>query len=158
VLSKLARLLDRHLTPGGDTLSQPLTLVQKQLAMAALLVEVALADHHFDPAEFDHLLVLLERKFSLPLEERTALAELAKTEAADATSLHQFTQLVNRECTHDEKFTLVKAMWELAYADGQLDKYEEYVIRKVADLIHVSHSDFIRAKSLVKAELINSDN
>jgi len=43
-------------------------------------------------------------------------------------------------------------MWEIAYADNQLDKYEEYVIRKVADLIHVSHSEFIRAKSIVKAQ------
>src|SRR5690606_26522517 len=118
---------------------QPLTPAQKQLAMAALLVEVALADHHFDDAEFNHLLVLLEQKFSLPLAERTALAELAKAEAADATSMHQFTQLVNRECTHEEKFKLVRAMWEVDYADGKLDKYEEYVIRKVADLIHVSH-------------------
>lgn len=153
MLSKLTRLLDRHLMSGGETSTQPLSFAQKQLAMAALLVEVAIADHHFDQTEFDHLLVLLEQKFSLPLEERIELAELAKSEAKDATSLHQFTQLVNRECTHDEKFALVIAMWELAFADGQLDKYEEYVIRKVADLIHVSHSDFIRAKSLVKASL-----
>jgi len=153
VLNKLARLLDRHLSTGGDSSAQPLTPAQKQLAMAALLVEVALADNHFDSAERDHLLVLLERKFALPPEEQSALAELAKTEAADATSLHQFTQLVNRECSHAEKLGLIKAMWELAYADGQLDKYEEYVVRKVAELIHVSHSEFIRAKSLVKAEL-----
>lgn len=152
MLNKLAQLLDRHLSTGGDLSPQPLTQAQKQLAMAALLVEVALADNHFDPAEREHLLVLLERKFALPTEEQSALAELAKAEAADATSLHQFTQLVNRECSHAEKFALIKAMWELAYADGHLDKYEEYVVRKVADLIHVSHSEFIRAKSLVKAE------
>jgi uncharacterized tellurite resistance protein B-like protein len=41
-------------------------------------------------------------------------------------------------------------MWELAFADGDLSKYEEYVIRKVADLIYVSHSEFIRAKTVVK--------
>lgn len=121
--------------------------------MAALLVEVALADNHFSQAECEHLLVLLDQKFNLSVEERTALAELAKAEASDATSLHQFTQLVNRECAHAEKLALIKAMWELAYADGHLDKYEEYVIRKVADLIHVSHSEFMRAKSLVKARL-----
>lgn len=151
MLNKLARLLNRHLTPDGDSSSQPLTSTQKQLAMAALLVEVAQADNYFDQIERDHLLVLLERKFALSSEERTALADLARAEAADATSLHQFTQLVNRECSYAEKFALIKAMWELAYADGHLDKYEEHLIRKVADLIHISHSDFIRAKSLVKA-------
>lgn len=151
MLSKLSRLLDSRLSPGGSS-TQPLDTSQKQLAMAALLVEVAAADHHFDQTELDHLLVLLERKFSLPPDERTALAELARSHAADATSLHQFTQLVNLECTPVEKFALVKAMWEVAYADGHLDKYEEYVIRKVADLIYVSHSDFIRAKKLVLTE------
>jgi uncharacterized tellurite resistance protein B-like protein len=149
VLSNLARLLDRHLTPDGGS-PQPLTSHQKQLAMAALLVEVAVADHHFSQAELSRLLQLLEQKFALRTDERLALAERAQSEVTHATSLYQFTQLVDKECTMQEKFDLVKAMWEMAFADGQLDKYEEYVIRKVADLIHIPHSQFMRAKSLSK--------
>ncbi len=49
----------------------------------------------------------------------------------------------------------MKAMWEMAYADGDLNKYEDHIIRKVADLIYVPHSEFIRTKSLVKASLLN---
>ncbi len=41
-------------------------------------------------------------------------------------------------------------MWQIAYADGQLDKYEEYMIRRVTELTYVSHSDFIRAKQQAK--------
>lgn len=149
MLSNFARLLNRHLISDGGS-PQPLTLHQKQLAMAALLIEVAMADHHFSQQELSQLLGLLEHKFALHADERLALTELAKSEVASATSLYQFTQLVDKECTLEEKFDLVKAMWEMAYADGQLDKYEEYVIRKVADLIHISHSQFIRAKSLTK--------
>jgi uncharacterized tellurite resistance protein B-like protein len=52
----------------------------------------------------------------------------------------------------------MKAMWEMAYADGNLDKYEDYIIRKVADLIYVPHSEFIRAKSLIKASMLNAEN
>jgi uncharacterized tellurite resistance protein B-like protein len=52
----------------------------------------------------------------------------------------------------------MKAMWEMAYADGDLDKYEDYIIRKVADLIYVPHTEFIRAKSLVKASLLSAEN
>lgn len=152
MLNKLTRLLDRHLFSGDDSSASPLSLADKQLAMAALLVEVARADHHVDQIELDHLLILLERKFSLMPEERALLAERAQSAASDATSLHQFTQLINQECTQDEKFALIKAMWELAFVDGKLDKYEEYVIRKVADLIYLSHSDFIRAKTLAKSE------
>lgn len=129
-----------------------MSFAQKQLAVAALLIEVATADHVMDEAELNALISLLERKFSLPHERLVELADLAKAEAADATSIYQFTQLINSECTPQEKFELIKGMWEIAYADNQLDKYEEYVIRKVADLIHVSHSEFIRAKSIIKAQ------
>lgn len=129
-----------------------MSFAQKQLAVAALLIEVATADHVMDEAELNALISLLERKFSLPHERLVELADLAKAEAADATSIYQFTQLINSECTPQEKFELIKGMWEIAYADNQLDKYEEYVIRKVADLVHVSHSEFIRAKSIVKAQ------
>lgn len=129
-----------------------MSFAQKQLAVAALLIEVATADHVMDEAELNALISLLERKFSLPHERLVELADLAKAEAADATSIYQFTQLINSECTPQEKFELIKGMWEIAYADNQLDKYEEYVIRKVADLVHVSHSEFIRAKSIIKAQ------
>lgn len=148
MLSKLSALLDRHLS-GGDATPDPLDIHQKQLAMAALLVEVAMADQHFSLAELDHLVLLLEKQFSLSAVESKELAELANAQSADATSLHQFTQLINRVCSHSEKFALLSSMWEIAYADGQLDKYEEYVIRKVADLLHLPHSDFIRAKNLI---------
>jgi uncharacterized tellurite resistance protein B-like protein len=78
---------------------------------------------------------------------------LAKDESAQATSLHQFTTLVHQHCTEHEKFELLVSMWELAFADNDLDKYEEYVIRKVADLIYVSHAEFIRAKTIAKNKL-----
>lgn len=151
MLSKLSRFFERHLQPAGDA-SPSMSFAQKQLAVAALLIEVATADHVMDEAELNALISLLERKFSLPHERLVELADLAKAEAADATSIYQFTQLINSECTPQEKFELIKGMWEIAYADNQLDKYEEYVIRKVADLIHVSHSEFIRAKSIIKAQ------
>lgn len=152
MLSKLASFFESHLQPAGGS-SPSLSFAQKQLAVAALLIEVATADHVMDSVELDALISLLERKFSLPHEQLVELAELAKSEAAEATSLYQFTQLINNECSNPEKFELIKGMWEIAYADNQLDKYEEYVIRKVADLIHISHSEFIRAKSIVRAEI-----
>lgn len=152
MLNKLTRFFERHLQP-HDGASNSLTFAQKQLATAALLVEVAVADHVFDATEFASLLNLLERKFSLSHEHVVELAELARSNSIDATSLHQFTRLINSDCTAEEKFELIKSMWEIAYSDKKIDKYEEYVIRKVAELIYVSHSDFIRAKSMVKKNL-----
>ncbi len=148
MLSKLSRFIERHLLAGdADT---PLSQEQKQLAFAALLVEVALADQDFSRSERDKLIDSLRIRFQLSQAAVELLIDNAQHQSSDAVSLHQFTQLINESCSPEEKFELIKAMWETAYADGQLDKYEDYTIRKVADLIYVSHADFIRAKSQVK--------
>lgn len=151
MLNKISRFIERHLRPGDA--SNILSAHQKHLAVAALLVEVAMADHRFSSDELESLTRALTRKYALPEDEIAELISLAKSESHHATSLHQFTQIVNQHCAPNEKFDLVKAMWEMAYADGDLDKYEDYLIRKVADLIHLPHSEFIRAKSLAKATL-----
>lgn len=157
MLNKLSRFIERHLQPaGGD--APILSYHQKQLAVAALLIEVALADQRLSEVELHSLTIILERKFSLAKDELTELIDLAKDETTRATSLHQFTQIVNQHCAMEEKFGLMKAMWEIAYADGDLDKYEDYMIRKVADLIYVPHTDFIRAKILVKTSLAGAAN
>ncbi len=149
MLSKLASYLERHLHAGDA--GAPLSQEQKQLAFAALLVEVALADQDFSLTEREKLAETLGERFSLSHQAIELLIENAQRQSSDAVSLHQFTQLINDSCSAQEKFDLIIAMWETAYADGQLDKYEDYTIRKVADLIYVSHADFIRAKSQVKA-------
>lgn len=152
MINKLSRFFERHLQPANGVASE-FTPHQKQLAIAALLVEVAMADHQVSDSELLRLSQALTQKFALTADEIEALISNARAETDHATSLHQFTLLVNQHCDLNEKFALVKAMWEMAYADGELHKYEDYTIRKVADLIHLSHSDFIRAKSIVKAEL-----
>lgn len=157
MLNKLSRFIERHLQP-ADGVSPTLTDHQKKLAVAALLIEVAMADHQFSEVELHNLGVILKRKFSLSPDELTELVNLAKNETNRATSLHQFTQLINHHCTAEEKFNLMIAMWEMAYSDGDLDKYEDYIIRKVADLVYVPHSEFIRAKSVVKAGLLTTNN
>jgi uncharacterized tellurite resistance protein B-like protein len=151
VLNKISRFIERHLQPGDA--SPTLSAHQKQLAVAALLVEVAMADHQFSDQELDSLSHSLQQKYLLSPNEVSDLISLAKSESNHATSLHQFTQIINQYCDNTEKFNLVKAMWEMAFADGNLDKYEDYLIRKVADLIYLPHAEFIRAKSQVKAGL-----
>jgi len=151
LLSKISAFFERHLQPAGGV-SAPLSHSQKQLAVAALLIEVAMADHVFDAREMVSLQQHLKQKFDITDTQISELIELAKDETAEATSLHQFTTLVHQHCTPQEKFELLVSMWELAFADSELNKYEEYVIRKVADLIYVSHTEFVRAKSVAKAK------
>ena len=118
----------------------------KRLACAALLIEVAVIDQNFDNSEFDALQGILQTQFNLSAAECETLTSLARTESEESTSMYQFTQLVNQYCSNNDKFELLVNMWKIAYADGNLDKYEEYIIRKVSDLIYMAHGDFIRAK------------
>jgi uncharacterized tellurite resistance protein B-like protein len=153
LLSKISAFFERHLQPSGGA-SASLSHSQKHLAVAALLVEVAMADHVFDEREMLSLQHHLKQKFAITDSQLTELIDLAKDESAEATSLHQFTSLVHQHCTPQEKFDLLVSMWELALADAQLNKYEEYVIRKVADLIYVSHAEFVRAKAIAKSKIL----
>jgi len=126
---------------------------QRELASAALLLEVATIDQHLDERELEKLQSLLESTFSLSAQEVKELTTLAQQESGDATSLYQFTQHINRHSSAEDKFQLVCGLWEVAYADGELDKYEEHIIRRIVDLIHVSHSDFIRAKHQARSRV-----
>lgn len=151
MLKKLsfAHFFERHLQPSGD--SENLSFPQKQLAAAALLIEIAAADDVFDPEEFLVFKTIVTNVYSLTNEQTNELLELARSEQEGATSLHQFTQVINQHCSQKEKFTLIKSMWEIAFADNELDKYEEHLIRKVADLIYLSHTDFLVAKKVAKS-------
>lgn len=133
--------------------TQPLDEAQKRLACAALLIEVAVIDNEFDAEELASVKAILSRDMGVPEEELEELVTFAQHECSEATSMYSFTQLVNKHCSFQEKFDLVTYMWRVAYADGDLDKYEEYIIRKVAGLIHLGHGEFISAKHAARAQL-----
>lgn len=119
---------------------------QLQLAAAALLIEMSRADYVVESEEQHTLEVVLCSSLGLSHEEVSELVELAGHAADRATSLYEFTRLINDHYEKEQKLLLVESMWRVAFADGDLDKYEERLIRQVSDLIHVSHSDYIRLK------------
>ncbi|HHJ16310.1 MAG TPA: TerB family tellurite resistance protein [Gammaproteobacteria bacterium] len=124
-----------------------------QLATAALLFEVLRADYDEHPDERMRLEQALQKAFSLSAEETCELAALADREAAEAVSLYQFTGLINRNFSPQQKVDVVEMLWQVAYADGRLDRYEEAAVRKISELLHVSHRDFIRVKHRVLESL-----
>ncbi|MDG0991217.1 MAG: TerB family tellurite resistance protein [Luminiphilus sp.] len=122
----------------------------RQLASAALLIEVAKADSDFSNDERAALLRLLRSTFDLDDQGLTALEGLAAERSSDAVSLHEFTRVIVDACEPEERCQLIGLMWQVAFSDDHLDKYEEHLIRKVADLLYVSHSDLMRMKHQVK--------
>ena len=123
---------------------------QDELAYASLLIEVIKSDDHFDQREHDELLNILGNKLSIEEKALDELSELAQLKSDESTSLYEFTREINDKYQYEEKVQLIEDLWRIAYSDERIDKYEDYVIRKVADLIYVSHSDFIKSKLKVK--------
>jgi len=118
-----------------------------QLATAALLIEVMVIDGDLDDQEMQAIAGTLSNMLHLSKEQIDQLIELSKEEVAEATSLYQFTKEINEHFDIEKKLSLMTAMWRVAFADGHLDKYEENIIRRVADLLHIRHSEYIRCKA-----------
>jgi uncharacterized tellurite resistance protein B-like protein len=121
-----------------------------QLALASLMIEVAEADYENAPEERAMLLKLVEECFGLDKDEAQELLDLARQEHAESTDNFQFTSLINQHYSATQRIELIEKLWKVAFADNVLDKHEDHVIRRIADLIHVSHSDFIASKLRVQ--------
>jgi len=122
---------------------------QLKVATAALLLEMASADFDVHDSELAAVADSIQQHFELTQDETDALIELASEEAKQATCYYDFTKLINNGFRAEQKVMVIELMWEVAYADDNLQKYEEALVRKVADLIYVPHSDFIAAKHRV---------
>ncbi|MBL4582296.1 MAG: TerB family tellurite resistance protein [Gammaproteobacteria bacterium] len=120
------------------------------LTCAALLVEVMNSDNELDEREHQEFMAVVQKSYNIAESDLEELSQLAKDEADEATSLYQFTKLINDSYDYEQKVGLIENMWRIAFSDKRLDKYEDNLIRKVADLIYVSHSDFIKTKLKVR--------
>ena len=121
-------------------------------ACIALLLETSMADEILDESELMALKNTLQKDFQINEDEIDELIDLAKENVEDSTSLYEFTRDINDNFDAAERVKLIESMWKIAYADGNIDKYEEHIIRKVSNLIYVSHSDFIKAKLSAKEQ------
>jgi len=117
-----------------------------RLATAVLMVDVARADHVFDESEFERLLQLIESHFRLTPEQSAQLVNVAGSKAEESVSLHEFTQLLHKHLDDTQKARIISLLWQVAYADGRLDKYEDSLVLKISDLLYVSRGRVMRLK------------
>jgi uncharacterized tellurite resistance protein B-like protein len=116
------------------------------LAAVSLMLEVARSDSGGEQVEHDLIRSILTNEFKVESELIDNLLEAGVEKVEDATDLFQFTQLINDQYSHEQKEGLIYAMWRVALADGKVQAIEDHIIRRVAGLIYVAHSDFIRLK------------
>jgi uncharacterized tellurite resistance protein B-like protein len=144
MLTKLQKFFEQYL--GKETESAIPLERRLQMASAALMVEMLHVDDQVTVEEDEKLRQLLTQRFMLESSEIESLIDLAHNEKHEATDYYEFTSLLNSHYTQQQKIDLVEDLWQLAYADHQLDKYEEHLLRRLADLLHVPHQDYIRTK------------
>jgi len=125
-----------------------------QVATAALLIEVMKADGKVSEDERKAVMQTIQSKFNLTDDEIKSLKELAKEKIKKATDYYEFTSLIHKGLSYEQEVEIIEHLWEIAFTDKHLDKHEEYVVRKIADLICVAHKDFIEAKLRVKKKLL----
>ena len=120
-----------------------------QLATVVLFLEMMNMDDKVEPVEQDIIFSLIHQNFSLSAEQTTSLLALAEQQRKQATDYFQFTSLINKGYSLEQKVGLIEALWKIAFIDGVLDMNEEYLVRKIADLLYVPHTAFIMAKNRI---------
>lgn len=117
-----------------------------QIATAALLLEMMRMDNQISDVERDSVAKTLLQMFAIDAGQLQTLINLAEQEARQASGYHQFTSLINKGFDADQKIRITENLWYVAMSDGHLDAHEEHLMRKIADLLHVSHGDYVAAK------------
>ena len=96
---------------------------------------------------------LLAKKFDVPPDARKELIEYAGEKRTASIDLYRFTRQINENYSEEEKVHVVETLWRVVYADGVLDRYEDYLMRKLVKLLRISHGQMIKAKLKVLDEV-----
>lgn len=148
MFAQLVKFLDQQLGNREAAVSAD----ELQRAVAALCVEMAHADMQEHPAELEHAQKMLAQRFALTTEQAAGLLKAGMAESDRAASLFRFVTLINRQFDAGAKRSLLVMLWRLAYADGKLDKYEDALMHKLAELMYVPIVELMRAKDLALQE------
>lgn len=143
MLRSVAAFIENRIRPQGEAADDTRIL---HLAASVLLLEVSRADFDIQDEELQTIAEVLAQRFNFTEQEVQNLIHLALSEQENHVSIHPFVKIINEGCTPKEKKSLLLDLWKTAYADHRLDKYEEYQIRKIADLLYLPHSTFIQTK------------
>jgi uncharacterized tellurite resistance protein B-like protein len=123
-----------------------------QIATAVILLEVAYADDEFSNEEREHVVDILKSHFSLDDESVQELIQVSEEQLSRSIDLWHFTEIINRSYGTEEKYRIIERVWQVIYADGILDRYEDHIVHKLARILHISHEKMIEAKMKVIPE------
>ena len=117
-----------------------------ELACAVLLCEVIRADGEYTQEEKNTLNTIMQTKFHLSKNEAVEVLNTATSLSENSTDFYQFTNNINQHYNLEQRKEMVSLLWEIAYADGNLASIEEHIIRRISDLLHLNHGEYIQVK------------
>ncbi len=145
------RLFDKSGT-GRSGAGEERTEHDLRVATCALLVEMARIDEHFSESEMETILSILKDQYGLSAEDAEALIAEADRELEESIDYWQFARLINENYTNEEKIGIIETLWRIVFIDGKMDKHEDYLMHKMADLLRLTHPQLIEAKMKVRNE------
>jgi uncharacterized tellurite resistance protein B-like protein len=116
------------------------------VAACALFLEMAHIDGEFSDVEREYIVSALKSDFQLSDDDATELMDATKKELEKSIDLWQFTNRINEHFSIEDKIRILETIWKVAYADGALERHEDYLVHKMAELLRLSHKQLIRAK------------
>jgi uncharacterized tellurite resistance protein B-like protein len=123
-----------------------------QMATCVILLEVAKSDDEFSSIEKATIAAIFKKDFKISEEATEEMMKIAKRKREESIDLWEFTHLINKNYSKEEKKKIVEAVWKVIYADDRLHSYEDHFVHKLAKLLQLRHSDLIEAKLKAKYE------
>lgn len=129
----------------------------ESLSTALLLLELARADFDLGQVEMDRVRALLAERYRLDGAAVEALLAQADARARQSVSLHEYVATLNASLDAGAKRALIEMLWQVAFADGRVDKHEEHLIRRLVDLLFIPMADYVRAREAAEAAASGAD-
>ncbi len=143
MIARLKQLLLATPSGGAET---PSNRHRMAVAATALMVQLARIDQNQDARELSTIVDCAIKALKITREEAEEILQDALAHADSATSLYEFTGILNDHLDQGHKLVLLESIWRVAYADGRIDQYEEQLIRRIADLLYLHHSEYTLAR------------
>lgn len=146
MLSKLKDFFAERVQPQAADASEAVRERALRTAAAVLLFEVSRSDGRVADEERTVMRAGIQSTLGLSAQETEELLRLAEEQSRSAVSVYEFTSILDKEFSAEQKKRVVELLWLVAFADAEKDPHEEHMVRKIAGLLHVPHPDFIDAK------------
>jgi len=146
MLSGIKKFFEQHIVADLVSPDQGQQQHGLHVATTALLLEMSNQDDAIDADELAVLKQVLRTTFAVDERELDEMVALAQAELDEAIDYYQFTSLINEKFDYPQKLKVIECLWLVAYADDKLHHYEEHLVRRISELLHIRHSDFVSIK------------